>query len=405
MHVRQDVKTGQVGLRIALFAGGGGTDVMLPELARDARDITAISPVSDDGEDSGRVRGGLGWAPGDVRRALAALAADPNGLMARLFRVRIDTRFPDRNGQSFGNSVFVAAALCGLDIAGQIEAAARLLGVTGTVFPATFDSVQLVGEMADGAIVHGETAIADYPAAVRRVRLDPERAAPPAGARQKIARADCIVVGPGSVATSLLPALLPSADAVAASRAARFLIINAWNEGDHDFCTAADYVRFITEHFPGLRLFDCVLVHQPAEGGNPASSGGWRPVEADLDVIRAMGYAAVGASLLGPDGRHDGVVVAALIKTLTPQFSRHQPSSWRSLSERVSIGDRPVFSILESRRTSCHPLSVHLCRPQRRLAAREASVRSQCAAHTGTGSLRRHQRHSSALSGPRGESG
>ena len=381
MLVRQATKANHKKLRVVFFGGGSGTEAVLRALWHLAQAISAVIAVSDDGGDSGSLRDGLGWAPGDVRRALIALASNVTGQMARLFRVRLDSRFGDRAGQSFGNMVFAAAAQDGMDIAGQIDAAARLLGVTGKVYPATCETVSLIAEMTDGEIVRGESAIAAYPAHARRVRLEPETAAPPAGALEAIASADSIIVGPGSVMTSLIPAILPSLEAVAASRAARFLIVNAWREGENDASTASDYVRIIASHLPGRRLFDCVLVHQPAQGESPAANGR-RSVEADLGAIRAMGYAAVGADLLGPDGRHSGVRVAALVAALTPKFSRQPPPIQPTTYDAVR-NICPARSVLETRRTPCLSVKTLLCRVRRRRAATASVARPRSAPRVG----------------------
>ena len=322
-------------LRVVWIGGGGGSVALLRALWNISPRIVALICVTDDGTDSGKLRREMGWAPGDIRRALVALAANPEGKMAQMLSVRFDERFPERAGQSFGNSVFAAAALCGLDMADQIKMVARLLGVTGMVCPATIQtSVRLVGELLDGSFVHGELSVAASGSSLRRVCLDPEGAAPPPESREAIRLADAVIIGPGSVATSLIPAMIPSACILAETLAARFLVVNAWSEGDDDFATAADYVRFITGHFPDRRLFDCIICHQHPSKIHPNSSGG-RPVTADLDAIRAMGYAAVGADLLGADGRHNGQKVASLVATLTPQFSRQSPVTQHSRRERI----------------------------------------------------------------------
>lgn len=380
MMIRRAVKADDQNVRIVYFGGGGGSEAVLRALSHLAKRVTAVIAVSDDGGDSGHLREGLGWAPGDIRRALIALASSVLDPLARLFCMRLDSRFAGRAGQCFGNMLFAAAAQAGLDIAGQIDIAARLLGVSGQVYPATYEkTIGLVAEMADGRVVRGESAIAAYPAAARRVRLDPEKAAPPTGALDAIADADAIIVGPGSVVTSLIPALLPSMEAVAASRAARFLVINLWAEGDHDVCSAADCVRLIASHLPGRRLFDCVIVHQPAEGADMASSDGRRAVKADLEAIRSMGFEAVGADLLGPDNRHDGARVASLVAKLIPRFSRQASRTQPDANESVqNIPVRNILhaqALLQTRRTSCPTVKRLLCQVRRRRAATASAAR------------------------------
>ncbi len=308
--------------KVVFFGGGGGAEAVLRALWTLDRRVVAIIGVHDDGSDSGRIRAGLGWAPGDSRRALVAMAAKPDATISRLVGVRIGPHFPDREGQSFGNTLFVAAAEAGLDMLEQIRFMAHLLGVTGTVLPSTLAPARMVADMEDGTTVHGETAVAAYPSSVRRVRLDPAQAAPTPGAPEAVLRADCIVIGPGSVTTSLIPTLLPCASALAEAHALRILIAPAWVENAGDPPSASDYVRLVAAHHP-QRLFDVVLCHVPSSGGQ---TGGdiRRPVVADLDSIRRLGYAAVGRDLIGPCGKHNGPKTASVIMELLPGLSHRR---------------------------------------------------------------------------------
>ena len=405
--MRRAAKPEYARFNIVHFGGGGGSEAVLRAFWRIAKSLAAILCVFDDGGDSGHLREGLGWAPGDVRRACVALAASWQSLMARLFQVRFGAQFPDRTGQCFGNTFFAAASQCGLDLAEQIEAAARLLGVTAHIYPAATETLRLVGETDGGDVVHGETAIAACPLPIRRVRLDPECASLPAGARRAIRCADAVVAGPGSILTSVIPALLPAMEAVAASPAARFLVVNAWNEGEYDRRTASDYVRLVASHYPE-RLFDCVICHQfPAGSGGCAD--GRRPVEADLDAIHALGYEVVSADLLAPDGRHDGERLAALIARLTPQFSRQLPMRPQAGEARYETA-RLTAAYLEGRRTSCKPAIEQPsegvpCRARRRLATRASGTRTRLPARCGKQPLRRHQTAPYPVPASRGAAG
>ena len=315
------------GPAVVSLAGGGGSSTVLPGLRYHARHITAIISVADNGGGSSRLLGGLGYPPGDLRRALIALAKDPTGPAARLCGARFDEQFPDQAGQSWGNLAFAAARIVGqAGMKEEIAEVARLLEVRGDVFPATYDSVSLEAVMEDSMVIRGEAEIANHGAAVRRVRLLPEYVSPPAEALIAISEADCVIVGPGSVWTSILPVLLVPgmAQALANSRAARIFVVNGTNENSHDFCTASEYVEAITNHFPGLHLFDFVVCNATppdSEAEARCNREGLRLVKADLEAVRALGYTPVVDLLLSHDvQRHDGLRLAALIADLTAKF-------------------------------------------------------------------------------------
>lgn len=256
------------GPKIAAIGGGTGLSAMLRGLKRHTNNLTAIVTVADDGGGSGVLRQELGMLPpGDVRNCLEALA-NVEPLMGELLHYRFSEG--SLKGQSFGN--LFLAALNG--IAGSFDQAVSLmsqvLAITGRVIPVTTSSVQLEAELENGAKVLGESKIfyckKREECRIRRVRLLPER--PPAlrEALDAIREADMILLGPGSLYTSIIPNLLVDgvAEAIAASDALKIYIANVMTqEGETEGYTNEDHIQAIFEHsLPGL--FRLCLVNSSA---------------------------------------------------------------------------------------------------------------------------------------------
>lgn len=337
-----------------VVAIGGGTGMPnalrgLRPLLYSRRDSTprdqlvAIVTTSDDGGSSGRLRHELGMVPpGDIRNCLAALAEE-QGLLPDLFQYR----FPagqGLNGHALGNLVLAALNDVTNDFARAIELAARVLGARGTVLPATAVPVTLVATLADGRTVRGETAIRAAEARIARLSLAPDAPACLEAAVAKIRQADVIVVGPGSLYTSLLPPLLVPdlADAVAHSRAARVFVMNLMTEpGETDGFGAVDHLRVVHEHV-GVQLFDYVLYSTapvtPALERSYAARGAApvRVTEADIAALAGMGAHAIGVPLASelPPGkiRHHPERLGSAITAV----ARGKLGAWRAT--RPAIG-------------------------------------------------------------------
>lgn len=263
------------GPRIVVIGGGNGLSTLLRGLKVHSNNITAIVTVADDGGSSGELRRSMGiLPPGDIRNCLTALADDET-LMGQIFQYR----FPAGNGlggHSLGNLLITAMT----DITGSFEEAVaesgHVLAVHGKVLPATLHDVRLVADiqLPDGSSevrVKGESLIPTVAGRIRRVWLEPNNplAYPPAV--QAILNAELIVVGPGSLYTSLLPNLLVPdlADALRVSRALKFYVCNvATQPGETDGYSCGDHVRNIEKHF-GVRLFDIVVGNGRYEGDLP----------------------------------------------------------------------------------------------------------------------------------------
>jgi uncharacterized cofD-like protein len=256
------------GPRIVAIGGGHGLATLLRGIKKFSHNITAVVSVADDGGSSGRLRKSMGiLPPGDIRNCLAALSGD-EALMAQLFQYRFPDEGADLEGHTFGN-LFISALA---EITGSFEEAVaesgRVLAVHGQVFPSTLHDVQLAADVvlphtANEVRVQGESSIPESTGRIRRVWLEPNE--PPAfpQAIHAILAADLILIGPGSLFTSILPNLLVPdiAAAINASRALKIYICNvATQPGETDGYSCGDHVRVLEEHL-GSGLFDIVVAN------------------------------------------------------------------------------------------------------------------------------------------------
>jgi uncharacterized cofD-like protein len=266
------------GARIVAVGGGTGLSTLLRGMKQFSSNLVAVVTMADDGGSSGRLRRSLGLPPpGDVRNCLAALSDDED-LITRLFQYRF-TEGEELGGHSFGN-LFIAAlsGVSGSFDHGLLEAG-NVLGIRGSVIPSTLANVNLVADktpaMAARAIrVEGESRISDLPGQIRRVQLQPSD--PPAypGAIQAILGADMVVVGPGSLFTSVLPNLLVSdiVEAIRASRAFKVYVCNvATQPGETDGFDCRKHVETINAHV-GIGLVDMVVANDNVDVQVPAGT-------------------------------------------------------------------------------------------------------------------------------------
>ncbi|MEW6716347.1 MAG: gluconeogenesis factor YvcK family protein [Chloroflexota bacterium] len=271
------------GPRVVVIGGGHGLAMQLRGLKAHTHNLTAVVTVADDGGSSGQLRQSLGiLPPGDIRNCLAALSND-EALLTQLFQYR----FMDGgslNGHSFGNLFIYALS----EVTGSFEEAiaesGKVLSVYGRVLPATLHDVRLVADKVvpdvPGEIrVTGESKIPKTSGRVRRLWLEPHD--PPAfpKAIRKILEADLIVVGPGSLYTSILPNLMVPdiSNALRASKALKIFIVNlATQPGETDRYSCGDHVRVVKEHVGDL-VFDIVVCNDTFEGTLPEGVEWVRP--------------------------------------------------------------------------------------------------------------------------------
>jgi uncharacterized cofD-like protein len=304
------------GLKRTLFAAEGGSREAEQER------LTAIVTPTDDGGSSGRLRRAYGvMPPGDVRNCLLALA-DDDGPMRSLFRFRFGG-VGDLAGHSLGNLILTALSLARGGFSEAAEQAGRILSVRGRVLPATLRDVVLVAELMDGRRVRGETAIVRSQGKIRSLRLEPEDAELPRAVEDAIRAADLVVVGPGSLYTSLLPPLLIRGlpEAVADSGARVVLVMNLMTErGETGGFAASDHVREIRRHAPRMPIHDVLLnnLDIPEETLARYRAEAAEPVACESRAVQALGCRAVPRGLLAGSTklRHDPRALAAALMEL-----------------------------------------------------------------------------------------
>lgn len=316
------------GPRIVAIGGGTGLSTMLRGLKDYTEDVTAIVTMADDGGGSGRLREDLGMPPpGDVRHCMQALA-NVEPLMEELINYRFTEG--ELKGQSFGN-LFIAALM---GVTGSFEEAvvsmSQVLAITGRVLPVTCDVVQLVAEFENGTQVTGESRICDFKKAqdcrITRVRMEPKEARVNPQALEAIARADIILLGPGSLYTSVIPNLLVDGivDAIANASGLRVYVCNVMTQdGETEGLTASDHLKALLSHGRGKKLVDCCLVNNapvPEELLPYYAKENAEPIVADLQEIAALGVVPVEAPVADLNqkrlARHDPEQLARAVMEL-----------------------------------------------------------------------------------------
>ena len=257
-----DFRVRQGGPRIVCIGGGTGMPTVLRGLKHHSANITAIVTVGDDGGSSGRLRREHGiLPPGDFRNNIVALA-EVEPLMARLFQHRFGEGSA-LGGHSFGN-LFVLAMT---GVTGSFEHAlretSRVLAVKGTILPSTLQDVEICAEFADGSEVCGESRIPEIGKPIRRIYLKPGHPAAQPEAVSAVLEADLIVVGPGSLYTSVVPNLLVEgiAKALIQTDGLKVYVCNvATQPGETDGYNVEDHVAALVRHLPGrVNPFDVVI--------------------------------------------------------------------------------------------------------------------------------------------------
>lgn len=283
--------------RVVVIGGGTGLSVLLRGLKERPVHISAIVTVADDGGSSGVLRDELKMPPpGDVRNVLLALA-DTEPLLERLLQYRF-TNGTGLAGHTVGNLLIAAMREIEGDFVRAVKKLSRVLAVRGDVLPAANQAIVLKAEMEDGTVVTGESKIPLAGKRIRRVWLDPPDVAALPEAVAALEQADAIVLGPGSLYTSLLPNLLVPGivDAIRRSPAVKLYICNVMTQpGETDGYSAADHVQALVDHV-GDRLFDYVIVHSgriPSEVAQRYAQEGKKPVRCDRRRLEAMGYRVI----------------------------------------------------------------------------------------------------------------
>ncbi len=304
------------GPRIVAIGGGTGLSTLLRGLKEYTGNLTAIVTVADDGGSSGVLRRELGiLPPGDVRNCIAALA-DAEPLMTRLFQYRF-SEGSGLEGHSFGN-LFIAAMT---GVTGNFEAAvretSRVLAVRGQILPSTLANVTLSAVTDDDESIHGESQITERGGRIKQVFIHPDNAQANPDALRAILNADLIVVGPGSLYTSVLPNLLVDGirRAMEMSKALKVYVCNVATErGETDAFSVNDHYRVLHQHVHS-QLFHYVLANNnfPSNGATESA-----PEPVRIDAADIKGAAMLAADVVSEENRyhHDPRKLAAALLDL-----------------------------------------------------------------------------------------
>jgi uncharacterized cofD-like protein len=310
------------GPKIVVVGGGTGLSTLLRGLKTFSANITAIVTVADDGGSSGRLRQEFGvLPPGDIRNCLAALA-DEEQLLTELFQYRF--RAGDGlTGHSFGNLFLTAMSDITGDLERAVAASSKVLAIRGQVLPATLSDMRLWAQLADGRRIEGESNIPLAGGRVVKVGCVPEN--PPAlpSVIKAIKQADYIIIGPGSLYTSLIPNLLVPeiTAAIAAAQVPRVYICNIMTQpGETDGYTVSDHIQAIDTATGNRRLFDAVLVHKKYPSAQALirySQQNSHPVFLDREAVAHLGRKIIPANIIYEDEtgfvRHDPQKLARVL--------------------------------------------------------------------------------------------
>jgi uncharacterized cofD-like protein len=325
-------------VRVVALGGGTGLSTVLRGLkeyvaerprhgpSRPIADLTAVVTVTDDGGSSGRLRREYRvLPPGDIRNCMVALSQDEH-LLGKLFQYR----FPAGRGlagHSFGNLFLTALTNSTGDFAKAVQLSAQVLAIRGRIFPSTAQNVTLEAELENGIVVAGETHISRSRRRIAQVRLVPRRVRPMPEVVRAIREADLILIGPGSLYTSILPNLLVDemVEAIAGSHATRVYIANLMTQpGETQHYSVADHVRAIYDHTQ-RGLFDVAVINRAPVSmrlRRRYAAQGAEPVDPSLEELDRMGLRYVTGDLLQQDGvvRHDQ---SRLTRLLLDKFVKH----------------------------------------------------------------------------------
>jgi len=297
--------TGKKGPTVVCIGGGTGLSTLLRGLKRITQDITAIVTVSDDGGGSGVLRDELGMPPpGDIRSCMQALSnAEPT--IEKLLDYRFDSG--SLNGQSFGNLFLAAINGISDSFDKAVMKMGEVLAITGRILPVTIDDIHLRAHFEDGSMVVGESKIAaakdERHSRIEHIELLPPDAKVLPECIKAIEEADFIVLGPGSLYTSIIPNLLVQGivDTILCSEALKLYVCNVMTQpGETDGYTVGEHIQELFSHSGG-KLFDYCLVNSmpvPPEVLKRYIDDGAEPVEVDEDCVRELGVEIVRSPII-----------------------------------------------------------------------------------------------------------
>ena len=303
------------GPKIVVIGGGTGLSALLRGLKEYTGNLTAIVTVADDGGSSGKLRDELGvLPPGDVRNCLVALAEREN-VMEKLFSYRFESG--TLAGHSVGNLLLAGLENTYGDFQKSIEQVGKIFALCGNVYPSTLNQVVLSARMNDGRVIRGETKVRMTEGQINRVFIEPEDCQPVPGAINALEEADLIVLGPGSLYTSVLPNLLVKGlrEKIHSVSAPCVYVCNVMTEpGETDHYSVADHLQAIEDH-AGSGFVDAVLANSgdiPPQLLARYAAEGRKPVQRDPWKVEALGVKYFETNLIQESDmvRHDSKKLA-----------------------------------------------------------------------------------------------
>lgn len=317
--------------RFVVIGGGSGLATLLRGLKNFPISLSAVVTMTDNGQSSGRLSREMGiLPPGDVRKCLAALSNDEQ-LLTKLFEYRF-SRGRGLSGHSLGNLLLLALADITGDFESAIRASSKILAIKGEVIPSTLEHVSLIGELKNGTRALGEvdTAIQGHRFGIKKVSIIPEQAHAHPMALHFIRNADAIIVGPGSLFTSIVPNfLIPDLrKAFEESPARKYYVCNASTErGETEGFSVEDHIRTLREYVNGTR-FDAALVNNNivTTNGKEGKLGTIRNITTDQTTINDI-----------------PVVLTDLINEQTPLYHDSRKLSqalWQLFTGEITVSPR-----------------------------------------------------------------
>ena len=290
------------GPKIVAIGGGTGLSMLLKGVKKITNNVTAIVTVGDDGGSSGRLREEMGvLPPGDIRNCIAALADDED-LVTKLFQYRFDTG-EGLEGHSFGN--LFLSALCSItgDMVSAVKESSNVLSIRGRVLPSTLDDMKLVAELEDGRIIRGESNIPQAKGRIKKLSTDPTECRPLEDVILAIREAELIILGPGSLYTSVIPNLLIKeiTEEIAKSSAKKIYVCNIMTQpGETDHYSVSDHVNSIIDHANHKKIIDAVLINDslPENLAQKYQMANSYPVKLDAENVKKSGVKVVSKKLI-----------------------------------------------------------------------------------------------------------
>lgn len=330
------------GPRIVAIGGGTGLSTLLRGVKKYTSNITAIVTVGDDGGSSGRLRIEHSIIPpGDIRNCIAALA-DEEQLITELFQYRFKTG-SGLEGHSFGNLFLTAMCHITGDMFSAIKESSKVLNISGRVLPSTLESIKLAATMEDGSEVIGESLIPEAKGKIARLRCIPDNPKTIPDVIEAIQSAELIILGPGSLYTSVLPNLLISeiAQSLSQSKAPKLYVANIMTQpGETDGYTVGDHLQAILDHCPYPNVVNGVIVNNwlPEPLLEKYQSYGYQPVALDRERCESLGVQVV-EKLLVDEAEHQVVRhnPAQLGRAIVQWFKRDYPGKFKQIQQAMVV--------------------------------------------------------------------